>query len=116
MHQLTELMKDSFKSRVRSLKTLLKTDGIDYFILPNCDEFFSEYLPENEKRIEYLTGFTGSNALIIFGQKKSYFFTDGRYILQAKNEIDLSYMNNGIYIVEAKNENGTEVVKFIINK
>ena len=89
MHQLTELMKDSFKSRVRSLKTLLKTDGIDYFILPNCDEFFSEYLPENEKRIEYLTGFTGSNALIIFGQKKSYFFTDGRYILQAKNEIDL---------------------------
>jgi Zn-dependent metalloprotease len=36
--------------------------------------------------------------------------------LKAKNEIDLSYMNNGIYIVEAKNENGTEVVKFIINK
>lgn len=46
MHQLTEFMKDYFKSRVRSMKTLLKTDGIDYFILPNCDEFFSEYLPE----------------------------------------------------------------------
>lgn len=86
---INRLMKDAFKSRLSSLKNLLKTDEIDYFILPNCDEFFSEYLPENEKRIEYLTGFTGSNALIIFGQKKSYFFTDGRYILQAKNEIDL---------------------------
>lgn len=82
--------KDVFKNRVNSLKTLLKAGKINYFLLPNSDEFFSEYLPENGKYIEYLTGFTGSNALIIFGEKKSYFFTDGRYTLQAANEIDLN--------------------------
>lgn len=72
------------------LKLFLKEQKIDFFLLPNSDEFFSEYLPKHEKRIEYLTGFSGSNATIIFGVEKSYFFTDGRYILQAKNELDLS--------------------------
>lgn len=71
------------------LKVFLKEQKIDFFLLPNSDQFFSEYLPKNEKRIQYLTGFTGSNAVVIFGQKKSYFFTDGRYILQAKNQLDL---------------------------
>ncbi len=70
------------------LKTFLKEQKIDFFLLPNSDEFFSEYLPESEKRIEFLTSFTGSNATIIFGQEKSYFFTDGRYILQAKDQLD----------------------------
>ncbi len=76
--------------RLKELKKLLKEQKIDYFFLPNSDEFFSEYLPENKKRIQYVTGFTGSNAYVIFGQNKSYFFTDGRYILQAQNEIDLA--------------------------
>lgn len=77
------------KNRIALLKETLKQKNINYFLLPNCDEFFSEYLPDNEKRIEYLTGFTGSNATIIFGADKSYFFTDGRYILQSQDEIDL---------------------------
>ncbi len=72
------------------LKEFLKEQKIDLFLLPNSDEFFSEYLPEKEKRVEFLTGFTGSNATVIFGQKKSLFFTDGRYILQAKNQLDLN--------------------------
>ncbi len=70
------------------IKNFLKEQKINFFLLPNSDEFFSEYLPESEKRIEYLTGFNGSNATVIFGQDKSYFFTDGRYILQAKNQLD----------------------------
>ena len=72
------------------LKNYLAEHKIDFFILPNSDEFFSEYLPEGEKRVKYLTGFTGSNACVIIGQEKSYFFTDGRYTLQAKNELDLA--------------------------
>lgn len=76
--------------RLKALKNLLKAEEIDYFILPNSDEFFSEYLPESEKRVQYLTGFSGSNAVIIMGVEKSHFFTDGRYILQAENELDLT--------------------------
>jgi Xaa-Pro aminopeptidase len=76
--------------KIKALKENLERQGIDYFLLPNSDEFFSEYLPQNQKRIQYLTGFTGSSAWVIFGRKKSYFFTDGRYILQAKQQLNLS--------------------------
>ena len=79
-----------FKERLLQLKKILKDKKADFYILPNSDEFFCEYLPESEKRIEFLTGFNGSNAQIVFGHKKSYFFTDSRYILQAKNQLDSS--------------------------
>lgn len=76
-------------NQLSKLKIFLKDQRIDFFLLPNSDEFFSEYLPENHKRIQHLTGFSGSNAIVVFGLEKSYFFTDGRYILQAHNQLDL---------------------------
>lgn len=71
------------------LKSFLKEQKLDFFLQPNCDEFFSEYLQPREKRIEFATNFSGSNAIVIFSQNKNYFFTDGRYILQAKQQLDL---------------------------
>jgi len=73
---------------IKTIKTILKKEKIDFFLLPNNDEFFSEYLPEDQKKIELISGFTGSNATIIITNNKSYFFTDGRYILQAKQQLD----------------------------
>ncbi len=77
------------KKALQDLKIKLKQLEIDYFVLPNSDSFFLEFLPERYKRIKFLTGFDGSNACLLIGHKKSYFFTDGRYILQAKKELDL---------------------------
>ena len=78
------------KVMLTKLKVFLKEQKVDYFLLPNSNEFFCEYLPESEKRVQYLTGFSGSNAVVIVGKKRSYFFTDGRYILQAQNQLDLN--------------------------
>jgi Xaa-Pro aminopeptidase len=78
-------------NHLNSLKTTLKKFNLDYFLLPNSDEFSSEYLPEYAKRLQLITGFTGSNAFAIIAQektKKSAFFTDGRYTLQAAAEVD----------------------------
>ncbi len=73
------------------LQKILNEQKIDFFLLPNADEFFLEYLPESEKRIEFLTGFTGSNAMVIIGQEKAFFFTDGRYTLQAAQQLNKQY-------------------------
>ncbi|MCE3255555.1 MAG: putative peptidase [Rickettsiaceae bacterium] len=70
------------------LKSQMKKLGLDFFLIPNSDEFASEYLPEYAKRLQFVTGFTGSNAFAIIGQKKSAFWTDGRYTLQAAAEVD----------------------------
>jgi len=75
-------------SNLELLRKTLKTLNIDYFVLPNNDEFTNEYLPKNVKRLEFVTSFTGSNALIVIGQKKAAFFTDGRYTIQASAEVN----------------------------
>lgn len=76
--------------QLSKLKSFLKEQKLDFFYIANSDQFFSEYLPESDKRIEFVTGFSGSNAAVVFGQEKSYFFTDGRYLLQAEKQLDLN--------------------------
>ena len=51
--------------------------------LPPCDTLLVSDL-ENAR---YLTGFSGSNALLIVTQSAAVFLTDGRYLLQASREV-----------------------------
>ena len=75
-------------SKIQQLQLKMKELELDYFLFVNNDKFFCEYLPESDKFIEYLTGFTGSNAYLIVTAQKSFLFTYGRYILQAQQELD----------------------------
>lgn len=52
-----------------------------------ADEYLSEYVPASARRIEFLSGFTGSSALIVVLPNGAEFFTDSRYTLQAKRQI-----------------------------
>lgn len=61
---------------------------IDGYIIPSTDEYQSEYTAPYARRLEFITGFTGSNGIVIVLEKKSLFFTDGRYLDQASRELD----------------------------
>lgn len=76
---------------MNKINEFLQKNNYDYFLLPNTNDFFCEYLHPSEQRISFITGFTGSNATIIFSNKKNYLFTDGRYILQAHQQLDESF-------------------------
>lgn len=82
------------QERLEKLRKILREEGVDGFILSNGDEFFSEYVPDHEKRLEWLTGFTGSaGTVVVLDHEQPYrsaFFTDGRYMLQAEQELDMS--------------------------
>lgn len=64
---------------------------IDAYIIPSTDEYQNEYSPDENKRLEFITGFTGSNGFVIITKDKGYFYTDGRYLLQARDELDDFY-------------------------
>ncbi len=54
----------------------------------------------NITNIRYLTGFTGSAALLIVLKNTSFFFTDGRYIQQSKEQIlhsQIRIINSGYF-------------------
>lgn len=82
--------------KLHELQSLLKKLNIDAFIFSTTDEYMSEYVPDSAKRLEYLTEFTGSLALCIIGKEKSAIFVDGRYTLQAKQQVD-----NTLFAIEA---------------
>ncbi len=81
-------MKAIYHTRLQNLKAILAQQNVDAFVLPVNDEFFSEYPPEHFKRLAWLTGFTGSAGTVIITPQKSAFFTDGRYTLQAQQQVD----------------------------
>lgn len=81
---------DIFK-KVNSLREKLSSSNIEGFLIPSNDEFQSEYVPEHLNRLKYITGFSGSNGIAVITKNQALFFTDGRYILQAQQELGSIY-------------------------
>ncbi|MCH9781003.1 MAG: M24 family metallopeptidase, partial [Alphaproteobacteria bacterium] len=61
---------------------------VDLFIVPHGDDNGNEMLAPADRRLEFVTGFTGSAGTLIVTKTEAHFFTDGRYTLQAKDQID----------------------------
>ncbi len=63
----------------------LKLDG---FIVPHEDEYQNEYVPPAYDRLAWLTGFTGSAGAAVVFADEAAIFTDGRYTLQTRDQVD----------------------------
>jgi Xaa-Pro aminopeptidase len=74
--------------RVAALRAELARRGLTGFILPRADRHQNEYLPPSEERVAWLTGFTGSAGSVVVLPDRAVLFTDGRYTLQARNQVD----------------------------
>lgn len=82
---------DDFGGSPQTLKELraqLTARKLDGFIVPREDEFQGEYVPPANERLKYLTGFDGSAGSAVVLAKKAAVFVDGRYILQAPQQVD----------------------------
>ena len=69
---------------VTFIKKKIKFFGIDGYIVPKNDEYFSEH--SNPDRLKIVSNFTGSAGYAVILKKKSFLFVDGRYTIQAKIE------------------------------
>ena len=74
--------------KVKKLKKLLIKEKIDGYIIPKNDEYFGEYIPNHNDRLNYISGFTGSYGFALVLKSKNFLFVDGRYTLQAKNQCE----------------------------
>ncbi len=74
--------------RIGALRLKLKTAGVDGFVVPRADEHQGEYVPASAERLAWLTGFTGSAGTAIVLADKAAIFVDGRYTVQARNQVD----------------------------
>ena len=74
--------------RVAALRAELEKRGVGGFIVPRADRHQNEYVPPSEERLAWLTGFTGSAGVAVVLADKAALFVDGRYTLQARDQID----------------------------
>ncbi|MBU3875191.1 aminopeptidase P family N-terminal domain-containing protein [Faecalicatena sp. AGMB00832] len=73
--------------RLHELRTLMAEKGIDIYVVPTADFHQSEYVGEHFKARKYITGFTGSAGTAVITQEESGLWTDGRYFLQAGEQL-----------------------------
>ncbi|KAG0219555.1 hypothetical protein BGX31_011291 [Mortierella sp. GBA43] len=87
-------------TRLRELRELMRCPqyNITAFVIPSEDAHQSEYVAECDERRAYISGFTGSAGLSIVSLDSAALFTDGRYFLQASQQLDSNWtlMKSGL--------------------
>ena len=82
--------KSQSAARLKALRLELSGGNIDGFVIPLADEYQGEYIPKRAQRLAWLTGFTGSAGVAVVLGDRAALFTDGRYTLQAREQVDVA--------------------------
>ena len=72
--------------KIRRLKKVLTKEKIDGYLIPKNDQFFEEYVDNQNDRLKYISNFSGSYGFALILKDKNYLFVDGRYTLQAASQ------------------------------
>ncbi len=74
--------------RLEALRAELRRRSLTGFVIPRTDEYHGEYVPLRAERLRWLTAFSGSAGLAVVLEGRAAVFTDGRYTLQLREQID----------------------------
>ena len=66
----------TYEARLAALREQLKSDRLDGFVIPICDEHMSEYIGEYAQRLAWLTGFGGSAGTAAVLSEEAAIFVD----------------------------------------
>lgn len=75
------------KERIEALRREMQQRGIHMYIVPTSDFHESEYVGDYFKARKYITGFTGSAGTAVITMEEAGLWTDGRYFIQAENQL-----------------------------
>ncbi|KAL7979447.1 hypothetical protein Chor_004605, partial [Crotalus horridus] len=77
--------------RLKTLREHMKSHKLSAYIVPNTDAHLSEYVAERDKRLRWMTGFSGSEGTGVITLQKAVLFTDSRYWIQAERQMDCNW-------------------------
>lgn len=74
-------------SAIKQIREIMKKHKIDFYIAPSADAHQSEYVADYYRGRAYLSGFTGSAGTLLVGLNEAKLWTDGRYFIQAEEQL-----------------------------
>lgn len=75
------------KEKIFALREEMKKEKISVYIIPTSDFHDSEYISPYFMARKYFSGFTGSAGTLVVSETDAALFTDGRYFIQAENQL-----------------------------
>ncbi|KAK8798807.1 hypothetical protein WA158_007891 [Blastocystis sp. Blastoise] len=76
----------SSSAKLHQLRSLMKKENIQAYVVPTGDPHLSEYVPDAYMRRDWLTEFSGSAGSVVT-EDKALLWTDGRYWEQAEKQL-----------------------------
>ena len=74
--------------RLEKLRALMEAHNMDAYYVPSSDFHDSEYVEDFFRCRAYVSGFTGSAGTLVVTKDFAGVWTDGRYFVQAKKELE----------------------------
>lgn len=100
------------KERLAALRALMRSRGIDMYLVESEDFHGSEYVSEHFQCRAYITGFTGSAGTALITEDFAGLWTDGRYFLQAEQQL----AGSGYTLMKSGEEGVPTVKDFILER
>jgi Xaa-Pro aminopeptidase len=75
------------RQKLNRLRALMAQESLEAYLVPSTDPHQSEYVPACWRRRQWLSGFTGSAGDLVVTRTAAGLWTDGRYFLQAGQEL-----------------------------
>lgn len=78
----------NISEKIAALRRLMKQQGWDAAVISGTDPHGSEYLPERWQQRKWISGFTGSFGTVVVTHTHAGLWTDTRYFIQARKELE----------------------------
>ena len=76
------------REQLAALRRRMAEEGVNAYLIPTDDFHSSEYVSDYFKSRAYISGFTGSAGTLVVLQDWAGLWTDGRYFLQASQQLE----------------------------
>lgn len=96
-------------SKIANFQKIMKSTGIDYYIIPTSDPHMSEYVCDHYMGRKYMSGFTGDAGTLLIGTEFAAIWTDGRFFTQAENELS----GTGIFLYKMGMPSVPKITEFL---
>lgn len=98
------------KERLMKLREEMNKEGMQAYIIPTSDFHETEYVSEYFAARKYMSGFTGSAGVLVVLLDKTGLWTDGRYFIQAANQL----AGSGIDLMKQGQEDTPSIEEYIV--